>query len=84
MGELLAKYMESARQEHEAKSSSTTGKAVKSTKNKAAPRIIPPVKAIVQEQKLAAVVRPGRVLKRNRCVLGQPKDYEHSQLMVHL
>lgn len=83
MGDLLAKYMESARQGHEAKSTTTTGKAVKSTKSKAAPRNIPPVKAIVQEQKVAAVVHPVRGLKRNRCVLEQRIDSEYSQLMIH-
>lgn len=72
MGELLTKYVESARQGHETRNTNTTVKAVKSTKNKAAPRIIPPVKAIVQEQKIAAAARPARGVKRNRCVLNNP------------
>lgn len=69
MGELLATYMESARQGQENTSTNKTAKAVKSTKNKAAARNAPPVKAIAQEQTTAAAVNPTRGVKRNRCVL---------------
>ena len=69
MGELLAKYVESARQGQEAISRNSTAKAVKSTKSKAAARNVPPVKATTQEQKITAAANPIRGVKRSRCVL---------------
>ena len=84
MGELLTKYMENAKQGQETASTNTTAKAVRATKNKAAARIVPPVKAIAQEQKIAAAAaNPIRGVKRNRCVIEQPMNIESSQLMIH-
>ena len=82
MGELLAKYVESARPGQEAISRNTTAKAVKSTKNKAATRTIPPVKATTREHKITAAANPIRGVKRNRCVLEQPMNTEYPQLTI--
>ncbi|KAA6409567.1 MAG: hypothetical protein FRX48_06178 [Lasallia pustulata] len=65
MGELLAKYVESARQGQEAISRNSTAKAVKSTKSKAAAGNVPPVKATTQEQKITAAANPIRGVKRS-------------------